>query len=83
MLVGVIFTEHFADPADPPASVHVPSGANVTVPVGVDGFGLVSVTVAVHVVGWPTVIIVGVQTRVILVEWTIVDVACLAGFVEL
>ena len=55
-------TEHEAD--DPvPASVHVPPGVKVTVPVGVIAVPAeVSLTVAVHDVAWLMNTVDGVQT---------------------
>jgi hypothetical protein len=48
----VVLTEQVAD-APVPARVHVPPEVKVIVPVGVRGvLGEVSVTVAMHVVGW-------------------------------
>jgi hypothetical protein len=53
-----------------PASVHVPPGVNVTVPVGVVGVVDVSVTVAVQLVAWLMKTVDGVHTTVVVVEWT-------------
>jgi hypothetical protein len=52
----------------PDASVHVPPGVKVTVPVGVSGVPAadVSATVAVQVELWPTLIVDGVQLTVVL-----------------
>jgi hypothetical protein len=51
----------------PPASMHVPPGVNVTIPVGVVGDALVSVTVAVHDVAWLTTTVEGEQEMVVVV----------------
>ena len=78
-------TEHDAVPVvAPEASVHglptkepvTPDTANVTVPVGVVTPDVdVSVTVAVHVVGWLTTIVVGEQATVVVVwGWNTVNV---------
>ena len=65
--VGVMFTEHVAD-APVPASVQVPPGVNVTVPVGVEVVpAAVSVTVAVHVVAWFIATVDGVHATVVVV----------------
>jgi len=65
--VGVILTEQVAD-APVPASVHVPPGVNVTVPVGVLVVpAAVSVTVAVHDVAWPMKTVDGVHATVVVV----------------
>lgn len=50
-----------------PASVHVPPGVKVTVPVGVVGVAKVSVTVAVQLVAWLTTTVAGVQLTVVVV----------------
>jgi len=44
-----------------------PATDQVTVPVGVVGVPLVSVTVAVHDVAWPTTIVVGVHATAVVV----------------
>jgi hypothetical protein len=63
--VGVVLTEHVAD-VPVPASVQVPPGVNVTVPVGVlDVPTDVSVTVAVHDVAWFTTTVDGVHATVV------------------
>ena len=57
-------------------SVQVAEGENepelllekVTVPVGVEGVLEVSVTVAVHVLGWLTATVDGLQLRIVLVD---------------
>lgn len=60
-VVGVMTTEHEAD-VPVPASVQTPPGVKVTVPVGVDAVPTsVSVTVALHVVGWPTTTVAGLH----------------------
>ena len=64
--VGVILTEQVAD-APVPASVHVPPGVKVTVPVGVVGVDETSVTVAVHDVAWLMNTVEGVQATVVVV----------------
>jgi hypothetical protein len=65
--VGVILTEHVAD-APVPASVQVPPGVKVTVPVGVDVVpAAVSVTVAVHDVACPMNTVDGVHATVVVV----------------
>ena len=62
-----MLTEHVAD-APVPASVHVPPGVKVTVPVGVDVVpAAVSVTVAVHDVAWLTNTVDGVHATVVVV----------------
>ena len=67
MAVGVILTEHVAD-APVPASVQVPPGVNVTVPVGVEVVpAAVSVTVAVQLVACPTITEEGVHATVVVV----------------
>jgi hypothetical protein len=43
----------------PLASMHVPPGVSVTIPVGVVGVALVSVTVAVQDVAWLTTTVEG------------------------
>ena len=49
-----------------PVRAHVPEGVNVTVPVGVVAPAVeVSVTVAVHEVGWNTTIVEGVQVTTV------------------
>jgi hypothetical protein len=51
-----------------PASVQVPPGVKVTVPVGVDAVpAAVSVTVAVHDVAWLTNTVDGVHATVVVV----------------
>jgi len=65
--VGVVVTEHVAE-APVPASVQVPPGVNVTVPVGVLVVPTdVSVTVAVHDVAWFTTTVDGVHATVVVV----------------
>jgi len=65
--VGVTLTEHVAD-APVPASVHVPPGVNVTVPVGVLVVpAAVSVTVAVHEDAWLITTVDGVHATVVVV----------------
>ncbi len=62
-----MLTEHVAD-APVPASVQVPPGVKVTVPVGVDVVpAAVSVTVAVHDVAWLTNTVDGVHATVVVV----------------
>ena len=62
-----MLTEHVAD-APVPASVHVPPGVKVTVPVGVDVVpAAVSVAVAVHDVAWLTNTVEGVHATVVVV----------------
>ena len=62
-----MLTEHVAD-APVPASVQVPPGVKVTVPVGVDVVpAAVSVTVAVHDVAWATNTVDGVHATVVVV----------------
>ena len=64
---GVIVTEQEAD-APEPLSVHVPLGENDTVPVGVIAVpGEVSMTVAVHDVDCPRLIVDGVHTTLVVV----------------
>ena len=64
---GVILTEHVAE-AVVPASVHVPLGVNVTVPVGVVAPDVdVSVTVAVQDVACPTNTVDGLHATVVVV----------------
>ena len=63
---GVIDTEHVALAVDP-ASVHVPPGVKVTVPVGVVGDPLVSVTVAVQLVAWLIATVEGEHDTVVVV----------------
>src|SRR5207245_9710280 len=66
-VVGVILTEQVAD-APVPASVQVPPGVKVTVPVGVLVVpAAVSVTVAVHDVAWLMKTVDGVQATVVVV----------------
>jgi len=75
--LGVKLTEQLAD-APAPDSVQVgalklpvtPATDHVTVPVGVVGAPLVSVTVAVHDVAWPTTTVDGVQAMAVEVTWT-------------
>jgi len=63
----VILTEHVAE-AVVPASVHVPPGVKVTVPVGVVAPDVdVSVTVAVQLVAWLTNTVDGVHATVVVV----------------
>jgi len=63
----VILTEHVAE-AVVPASVHVPPGVKVTVPVGVVAPDSdVSVTVAVQLVAWLTNTVDGVHATVVVV----------------
>jgi hypothetical protein len=64
--VGVILTEQVAD-APVPASVQVPPGVKVTVPVGVVGVVKVSVTVAVHDVAWAMNTVEGTHATVVVV----------------
>ena len=65
--VGVVLTEHVAD-APVPDRVHVPPGAKVTVPVGVEVVpAAVSVTVAVQDVACPMNTVVGVHATVVVV----------------
>jgi len=65
--VGVTLTEHVAD-APVPASVQVPPGVKVTVPVGVLVVpAAVSVTVAVHEDAWLTTTVDGVHATVVVV----------------
>ena len=65
--MGVTLTEQVAV-VPVPASVHVPPGVKVTVPVGVLVVPTdVSVTVAVHEVACPTNTVVGVHTTVVVV----------------
>ena len=64
--VGVILTEQVAV-APVPASVQVPPGVKVTVPVGVVGLALVSVTVAVQVVACPMNTVDGLHATVVVV----------------
>ena len=62
-----MLTEHEAD-APVPASVQVPPGVKVTVPVGVEVVpAAVSVTVAVHDVDCPSLTVDGVQFTVVVV----------------
>jgi len=61
-----MLTEHVAT-APVPDNVHVPPGVKVTVPVGVVGAPLMSVTVAVQVVAWLTVTVEGEQLTVVVV----------------
>ena len=61
--VGVILIEQ-----EPLASVQVPPGVKVTIPVGVLAVpGEVSVTLAVHDVDWPTTTVEGAQATEVLV----------------
>lgn len=62
-------TEHVAEgPVVAACSVQDPPGVNVTIPVGtVAPVADVSVTVAVHVDGWPTTMLAGLQARVVVV----------------
>jgi hypothetical protein len=71
-----MLTEHEAD-APVPASVQVPPGVRVTVPVGVEVVPTaVSVTVAVHDVAWPMNTVDGVHaTAVVVVRRLTVTVA--------
>jgi hypothetical protein len=64
--VGVILTEQVAV-APVPASVQVPPGVKVTVPVGVVGLALVSVTVAVQLVACPMNTVDGLHATVVVV----------------
>lgn len=65
--VGVTLTEQVAD-APVPASVHVPPGVKVTVPVGVDVVpAALSVTVAVHDVTWLIATVDGEHATVVVV----------------
>jgi len=69
--VGVVLTEHVAV-APVPASVHVPPGVKVTVPVGVIAVPVdVSVTVAVHDVACPMNTVDGVHATVVVVALTV------------
>jgi hypothetical protein len=61
-----MLTEQVAE-APVPASVHVPPGVNVTVPVGVVGAVKVSVTVVVHEVTWAMNTVDGVHATVVVV----------------
>jgi hypothetical protein len=62
-----MLTEHVAD-AVVPASVQVPPGVNVTVPVGVEVVpAAVSVTVAVHEVACPITTVAGEHATVVVV----------------
>jgi len=62
-----MLTEHEAD-APVPASVQVPPGVKVTVPVGVEVVpAAVSVTVAVHDVAWLIAMVVGLHATVVVV----------------
>jgi len=64
---GVVLTEHVAV-APVPASVQVPPGVNVTVPLGVLVVPVaVSVTVAVQVVACPTTTVDGLHATVVVV----------------
>jgi len=66
----VILTEQVAE-AVVPASVQVPPGVNVTVPVGVVAPDEdVSVTVAVQLVAWFTNTVDGEHATVVVVGWT-------------
>lgn len=62
----MILTEHVAE-APVPASVQVPPGVNVTVPVGVVGVVEVSVTVAAQLVAWAMNTVEGVHATVVVV----------------
>jgi len=64
---GVILTEQLALVAVGVPNVHEPLGVNVTVPVGAVGDADVSVTVAVHVDGWPNTTVVGLHAMVVVV----------------
>ena len=65
--MGVMLTEQVAD-AVVPASVHVPPGVKVTVPVGVVApVAEISVTVAVQLVAWLTKTVEGVHATVVVV----------------
>jgi len=62
-----MLTEQVAD-AVVPASVHVPPGVKVTVPVGVVApVAEISVTVAVQLVAWLTKTVEGVHATVVVV----------------
>ena len=62
-----MLTEHEAD-APVPASVQVPPGVKVTVPVGVEVVpAAVSVTVAVHDVAWLIAMVFGLHATVVVV----------------
>src|SRR2546425_9505602 len=72
--VGVYVTAHVAVAPVPlkvhgsPVNVPVPPEVKLTVPVGVLGGLLTSVTVAVHVVETPTLTLLGLQLTVVVVS---------------
>ncbi len=81
--VGMILAEHLAKASDA-LSVQVPEGENEAVPEGGVGLVEVSVTDAVHDVGWSINIVVGVQATFVLVGCRVTDAARLgASIVEL
>ena len=65
--MGIRPIEQAAEEALTPASVQTSPRVNDTVPVGVVGVVNVSVTVAVHVLGWPMVTGLGVHDTVVVV----------------
>ncbi len=64
---GTMLIEQVAEEALTPTSVQTSPRVNDTVPVGVVGVVNVSVTVAVHVLGWPMVTGLGVHDTVVVV----------------
>jgi hypothetical protein len=69
VVVGVTLTEQVAE-AVVPASVQVPPGVKVTVPVGVVAPDVdVSVIVAVQLVAWLTKTVDGLHATVVVVGW--------------